>query len=362
MGPSHFKEIDHPSITEFIDERFNGITSLMTDNALIYGGAINSVLAKIPIQGDLDIAISSAEFMKLATSISSSTMWLQIDGDRIPERNTGALSHVFSSKKISKYGEELALPLNKIATFETVNGARVQVVQAKTQTGDLMEDALSIIRAVDLRCCGVAMDKFGRLIEAVEGGYSDCLERVLRINKYDPLRDAENTRARIAKYLNRGWQLGTSIDTIMENFRKAKEEYARQQAARSHSKRKKSGKFPDGMFVVKLTDGRGAIKIFKEIIDITGLVKMNDCIMRVAHGMYSCDMLLTDRLRDRNWVMWEPKSGYSFSYTNANAVMGRVIIELETKHGINIRSQLKKPKTAPLRGYMTTNTTSTSNY
>jgi len=351
MGPPYLKEIDHPSIIEFIDERFNGITALITEGALIYGGAINSILAGLSIEGDLDIAISETEFMALAQNITSSTMWVQTDGDHVPERDFNPHKRwhpgpMLKSKKYRSYKEETALPLNRIAQFETVNGATVQVVQAKARTGDLLEDALSIVRSVDLKCCGVAVDKFGRMFEAVEGGYDDCLNRILRINKYDPLRNAENTKARIHKYLNRGWQLGTSIDAIMENFRKAQQEHMRQQAARAaHYKRTlRQNRLPHGILVISGPWDQGCIKIYSHIINKAGLGRLDGIINELAMKQHSCALERYDQLADKKWFKWYPKKGLRLGMANMEKVAMRTVRILKEKHNIDLFEQPEKEK------------------
>ena len=353
MGPSYLKEINHPSLIEMIDEKFYGITSLMTDHSLIYGGSVNSIIAGLDIKGDLDISASQGEFMVLAQNISSSTMWVQTDGDNIPERGSSPGRWTLQGKiRMKDYGDGGNLPLNKIAQFETVNGAKVHVLQAKDRTGDFLEDALSIIRAVDLRCCGVGLNKFGQVYEAVEGGYTDCLNRTLMINKYDPLKDAESTRIRIQKYLDRGWQLGTSIETIMENFHKAREEYLRQQAAKSRYRGRRSSEFPKGIVVTSDPKYYCLIKIYRNITDITGFDLISDVIRKEANNQFSCAVNVITT--DKGYIILHPAAGYKMDVDQANKVMRRTLYILSKNYKIDLHAgKPKKPttKSYPQKGY-----------
>ena len=234
----------------------------------------------------------------------------------------------------------------------------VQVVQAKIHTGDPLEDALTIVRAVDLKCCGIAMDKFGRLLEAVEGGFEDCKSRILRINKYDPLRNAESTKARIHKYLDRGWQLGTSIDTIMENFKKIKEEHMRQQAAKAAHQRRRlnslGGKLPPGTFVQKDDQKQGSIKIYQAIINEVGLSQMHGMLCHHAKKHCGCPLHLEDHLVKRDFMLWRPEKGYHMDLKGAEIVLRRAINELMAEHGIdlyNLGKMKKKPSAVKAEKY-----------
>ena len=54
--PQNFKTIDQPFVIEMIDERFDNISIMLTDNALVYGSSITSIMSGLPANGDLDIA------------------------------------------------------------------------------------------------------------------------------------------------------------------------------------------------------------------------------------------------------------------------------------------------------------------
>lgn len=235
-GERHLIEIDHVSVLESVDEIFDGATSLMTLNAVMYGSTITALIAGQPVVGDLDIAVSNQEYMKLCQNFASSVKWLQVDGKRIPERQipssragkpyANVTAGLTSSNK-NPYKEAQHLPVSKMAAFQALNDARVQIIESKTMSGDRLEDALEIVRKVDFTFCGIAVDCFGRMLEVVPHAYDDCNQRVIRIQKYQSSMDPFRLKKRLRKYTKRGWALTLSIDQAMANLNKAKLEYAK---------------------------------------------------------------------------------------------------------------------------------------
>ena len=252
-GERYLKEIDHVSILESIDEVFDSATSLLTLNAVMYGSTVTALIAGLPICGDLDVAVSNQEYMKLCQNFASSVKWIQVDGKRIMERTTPSVARAFKlttspsyssgGNPYSKgggnpYAEAKHLPVSKTATFQSLNSNRVQIVESKFMTGDRLEDALAIVRRVDFTFCGMAVDRYGRMLEAIEHAYDDCNQRVIRIQDYQPRTDPKHLRTRLQKYITRGWSLTMSIDQAMANLNKAKAEHAKSMVGKSKSKKK----------------------------------------------------------------------------------------------------------------------------
>lgn len=260
-GEQHLEEINHVSVLESIDEVFDGITSLMTLNSVMYGSTVTALLAGLPIEGDLDIAVSSQEYMMMTQNLASCVKWIQIEGKNVAERKHthkrpyrstpspssapmvvhASPSSPFSSsdKKESIYSKVKHMPLSNVVAFQTVNGARVQIMESKAMTGDMLEDALKVVRRVDFVFCGIAIDRYGRVLEVMPHAYNDCLQRVIRIRDYQPEFDTGQLKQRFYKYIKRGWNLGISIDQAMLNLNKAKRKYYEQQAAKKGKKRPK---------------------------------------------------------------------------------------------------------------------------
>jgi len=257
-GEKHLVEIDHVSVLEAIDERFDSITSLMTQNAVMYGSTVTSLIAKTPIVGDLDIAVSNQEYGKLTRRIASSVKWLQVDGPTVVERGIRLSTQSMAVKSTNRYGKAKQLPISKVVSFQAVNNARIQIMEAKSMTGDLLEDAISIVRKVDFVFCGMALDRYGRMLETIPHAYDDCINKIIRIGKYQPRTDVKQLRYRIHKYVKRGWSLTFSIDQAMHNLDIAKKKHAEAMAAKA--KRKKPARsFSNSGMKLKRSNDRGIV-------------------------------------------------------------------------------------------------------
>jgi hypothetical protein len=245
----HLKTIEQPFIIEIIDERFDNISTMLTDNAVVYGSSITSIISGLKAEGDLDIAVAHIEFMTLCKRFADSSKWEQIAGEKIRETD-------FSSKKMFKSPTSLTFrqspykpsymrnkpsrsnsrgltppptkrgkPANSyrnisnIVTFKTIGDRCVQIIQAKEATHDPLSDALSVVRAVDFVFCGVAIDKHGKIFEVIKSALDDCTNKVIRVANYH-----SKLKERFNKYVKRGWNLGISIDQAQENYLKRSKE------------------------------------------------------------------------------------------------------------------------------------------
>jgi len=286
----YLKEIEHASILETIDEVFNGASALLTPNAVMYGGAVNAVIAGLPIEGDLDIAVSNQEHMTLCKNFASSTKWIQTEGSAIPERNNSRPRLTWTSPPISHsnpYSRAKNMPISKIVSFQTTNNAVVQILESKFMTGDLLEDALEIVRRVDFACCGMAVDRYGRMLETIPGAYSDCRQRVLRIRNYQPRLDPVRVKQRMFKYIKRGWSLAIDMNTMFENLEKAKEEYRKKMEEKEKKRKSKTKRLdPLSEFETRLHTKRGLeLIIRKDIIAAIGSRSMVvDIVTRIARS------------------------------------------------------------------------------
>ncbi|RLI61970.1 MAG: hypothetical protein DRO67_07560, partial [Candidatus Asgardarchaeum californiense] len=79
----YFKTKEQPFIIEIIDEKFDNISTMLTDNAAVYGSSLTSIISGLPANGDLDIAVSHIEFIELCTNFANSSKWKQISGNII---------------------------------------------------------------------------------------------------------------------------------------------------------------------------------------------------------------------------------------------------------------------------------------
>lgn len=218
-----------PHVLEALDEKFDSVSTKMTPGSVIYGGALVSVLAGLRIEGDLDVAVSGEQFMEVAQNFSSSTKWLQVDGQRVPEREAGSrgpglkISGAYASTTPSSpYGDgSKGMPIGRVATFQNVSGGLVQVIASSKQTGNPLTDALEIVSKVDMIFCAVAIDLEGKIYEMMDGALQDCRDRRMRLGSVDPRLDPRILKARISKYARRGWHLDIDVDKAIRAIRKA---------------------------------------------------------------------------------------------------------------------------------------------
>jgi len=246
MG-QHLKTIEQPFIIEIIDERFDNISTMLTDNAVVYGSSITSIISGLPANGDLDIAVSHIEFMTLCKRFANSSKWKQTAGNTIREtdfnnkksfrgvlpRSRAADPITFrplekwtSEPPTSRWSDKLRgtskkqsstkpgyRNISKTVTFETVGNKCVQIIQAKEETNDPLADALSIVLAVDFVFCGIAIDKHGKIFEVIKSALDDCKSKIIRVANYH-----SKLTERFNKYTKRGWSLGISIDQANQNY------------------------------------------------------------------------------------------------------------------------------------------------
>lgn len=233
MG-QHLKTIEQPFIIEVLDERFDNISTMLTNNAVVYGSSITSIISGLPANGDLDIAVSHTEFMMLCKRFANSSKWKQTGGHTIKETDFGRKEPYRglaqrSAKNTAHYtpghppthgssNKKSYRNVSTVVTFETVGDKHVQIIQAREETNDPLSDALSIVRAVDFVFCGIAIDRHGKIFEVIRLALDDCKSRIIRVANYH-----SELAERFKKYTKRGWSLGISIDQANQNYLKRKE-------------------------------------------------------------------------------------------------------------------------------------------
>ena len=258
----YIKHIDAPWIMEIINERFDNATDLMTGNSIVYGGAIRDAIAEMPLLGDLDISVSTEESDKLSKMFSGSSKWVMThnDGKKIaplmprlsspkknmdeahipvPGRRGGLVQKPFISMHSGDRGYGRHVPISSLVTFTTIGGIKVQIMTSKSPHNDRFEDALFVPRNVDIRCCGVAMDRDGNVYEVVEGAYQDCKDRVLRVNKLTAALDVPRMIERIAKFEKRGWKNEINIKKVEREVNRLAEKEKRLEKIRIKKERER---------------------------------------------------------------------------------------------------------------------------
>lgn len=361
----YLKEIEKPSLAETVDEHFDSITTMLTPNAVLYGSTITSMIAGLSIEGDLDIAVSHLEFMSVAKNLANSTKWLQVEGSRITEddfsrkankpptfsprmaseRDSEAMprgyvrsSFAGESKSPKSYGNTPNLPISQVVAFKTVNDVRVHIMQSKENSGDPLEDALALVRSVDFVFCGIGMDKYGRLLEVIEGAYDDCCQRTIKIAQYSPLMKPSKLKQRFDKYIERGWSLGIDIDQAIDDLNKAREEYMLREAervkklkakqAKQKSRRRKSAG--------KLYEVRDRSIVFQSdfliVVPIGVLMEQ----MQYVSGKMGYHMVLNDKSPDFSMFTCDSKISGSTLASMAYKVCQRI----DAKYSINVAEKI----------------------
>jgi len=353
-GEKHLVEIDHPPFLEVIDEKFDSITTLMTANAVMYGSTVTSLVAGLPILGDLDIAVSNQEYPKLTRRLAGSVKWLQTDGPTVTE-SVGKRVDSLGFRPPSRYG---SISVDRIVSFKGVNDSRIQIIAAKATTGNLLEDAISIVRKVDFVFCGMALDKYGRMLETVPHAYDDCVNKLIRINKLSHNISAKQLNSRIHKYISRSWNLTLSIDQAMSNLEIIKRKHAALAAAKAKRRKHSARHSISGMTLTRSLSGDMVIgishalsRIMSDREPVTGIIsksaqKLYNVSMKYsknANGEITCRVrppvfLTHDQIKA---LMWDVSVYISERY----GVGAKLVKEVEHKLRRSSRRKLWPKKT-----------------
>ena len=229
---------------EVLHSRFDNAIDLLPEKAVIYGGAIRDILAKMPLKADLDILCHTSLYSKvLKRQFLDDPCWFLInEGDKstsssvlygltmVEEAKTvldkihelPTVTAVSRSTKPSHSTDNLSKYLEQIVSFGNADGvvAQVMVVRQNTQD-DFMDLPLALAKQVDLICCGLVMTKDGRIYEVVPDARKDCINRVLRLNPNSQIISAERTTKRIEKLVGRGWVSAITDKELAEAEKRA---------------------------------------------------------------------------------------------------------------------------------------------
>ena len=202
-------------IADVINEAFCGISSLLTDTAIIYGSVVSSLVAKLPIDklGDLDIALGTNDYNTVFKSIVSSGKWL-------PEPKIHPRYQMAAYEKLDRLNKDFTI---NTATFIGLEKEKLNLIYPRLKNSVQMQRlinsnhmsilAISIVRQSDLRCCTVGINKYGSIIETITGGIKDCKDKIITINNYRSS-NFTNTKERIQKYISRGWTFPLPVSNI----------------------------------------------------------------------------------------------------------------------------------------------------
>ena len=186
-----------PQLFDVIRERFGQMADVLTYTSFFYGGAVRDVLAGIPLQGDLDIAVSRGPGE--ITAIRNNIKKYAADWEARPEKPA-----------FGNYGEDHPSLIDGMEEYQ-FKGRLTQIMVSSCLKGDAIEKALNIVKQVDIVCCGVALDCWGYVYEMVPGAITHCRERVLVYNTEQQYHQngqkSQRYLSRIHKLRERGWKL-----------------------------------------------------------------------------------------------------------------------------------------------------------
>lgn len=273
MPSDLFKKVEVVSPAEIIAERFDDALDLMHKDALVYGGAIRDMAAGLPILGDLDIAAAGIIYNHTVSFFRMSSKWTEMrqgpilsslmdgaikkSGGPIPSRKKAAPKLRQAPVKKSSTNPYSSKSITAVTTFETFDNAKVQVMMSSSNdpTKESTTSTIEIIKNVDIRCCGLALDSKGNVYEIVDGAYQDCIDRVLRINKVDDDLELEYLEDRIKKLKARGWTSKINISNIRTRLKK-KEQEKKKAAAEWEKRRTKKQSYNEWMTIEKTDEDR----------------------------------------------------------------------------------------------------------
>jgi len=154
---------------------------LENNDAFIFGGAIRDSIANVKIQ-DIDIVCRSKAFQKLYKFLSENDFHISLETDMKNE-----------------YANSIIL---KPITF-IKNDIKIQLIRPTYNM-----TLLSIVKHVDIRCCGVYLDKSLHIYEAAKHAVYDCENKKIVILRNSLMaQDEERLKARKLKLFRKGFTL-----------------------------------------------------------------------------------------------------------------------------------------------------------
>lgn len=226
------RELYLPNVCEILSEKFDGVTELLTENSFIYGGVLRDIVAGKEMLGDVDITVNSTEFNSLVGNFENSAKWvrdnvLEYERDKAkrqpsaPERfRVKAFSSVSSGKSPRNYRESSAMRVQDVLNFVNSENQKVQIVLSSCSNLDSTDNALFPARNVDIICCGLVMDRNGRVFEVVFDAENQAKKGILRLNDIEGL-NRESLQKRVDKLVKRGWNSEIDFKKLDQKAKRA---------------------------------------------------------------------------------------------------------------------------------------------
>lgn len=320
MPDELFKKIEVTSATEIIAERFDDALDLMHKDALVYGGAIRDMVAGLPILGDLDIAAAGAIYSHTVSFFRMSSKWTEMrQGPALTSSLPGLIQKTARPSVPAKAKKKYPSPkltvtkkqtnpyhtksISAVTTFETFDNAKVQIMLASSNdpTKGAVQSTFEIVKNVDIRCCGLALDSSGNVYEIVNGAYQDCIDRVLRINKVDDNLKLEYLKDRIKKLKARGWTSKINISSIKARLKK-KEQEKKKAKAEWKKRQTKSQPYNQWLAVERSSkDQYSRVILHREMVSKIGTFGRVDSLVEKAGHIKGVGIHRSEPKNDGTW-------------------------------------------------------------
>lgn len=203
-------------VVELISEQFDDAMNMMTPNSVIYGGAVRDCLAGKDLIGDLDIAVAASEYTTMVNKFVKNPKWVKISNkySGAHYKKFGSVSPFFGEPQ--RIGVFTKTP--QIMTFKTLGNKTVQIIILNPTGSDPFQTVTTMVKQVDIVCCGVILTNDNKVFEVVPNAYKDCKKHVLHLNNTCYVKDIDNFKQRIEKLSERGWINEINITKVIRTI------------------------------------------------------------------------------------------------------------------------------------------------
>lgn len=213
-------------VAEMISEKFDDALNMMTKNSVIYGGAVRDCLAGKELIGDLDIVVFTREYHILVDRFVKNPKWVLTSINDESQKSTydykvcGPWDEVSPFKTSTLLRRSPKVPY--LTVFKTLDNRMVQIISPPlfTDGNTSFQTLLHFTKQVDIVCCGVIFTNDNEVFEVVPNAYNDCKNHILHLNDSFDVVNLEHLKARIKKFVSRGWINDINMGQIIKKMRK----------------------------------------------------------------------------------------------------------------------------------------------
>lgn len=209
-------------VIELISEQFDDAMNMMTPNSVIYGGAVRDCLAGKNLLGDLDIAVSASECTTMINKFVKNPKWVNVSNklSGAHYKKFGAVPHFFGEpQRTSSYTKT-----PQIMSFKTLGNKTVQIIILEPTGDDPFQTVTTMVKQVDIVCCGVILTNDNKVFEVVPNAYKECKKHVLHLNNACYVKDIDNFKRRIEKLSERGWINEININKVIRTVNRKRKQ------------------------------------------------------------------------------------------------------------------------------------------